>query len=223
MSMNLQLKQADAAGLARYLRDGVDEGDLDIVADFEGLGGDAGLDFEAVEQWLEERRKTAPNDPMAAQIAMARESFAARRADPQGEGPNAGQSKPERAPGLDLHKSWHMLHYVFTGSAWEGETPAATLLLGGQEVGEDLGYGPARVLSAEDTAGFARYLDSLDLDQLFGRLDPGAMRALDIYCAPDNDDEVADLGDDLEHYFPQLRAFVADAAKKANGLLIWMA
>lgn len=176
MSMTLQLKQANAADIARHLRDGVDEDDLDNSDAHVGFG--AGI-------------------------------------------PGAG-IKRGGAQGLDLHKSWHMLHYLFTGTAWEGDAPAATLLLGGQEVGEDMGYGPARVLPVADTAEFAKYLDGLDLEKLYERLDAAAMRALEIYCAPDDDDDVAELGDDLEHYFPQLRAFVADAAQKGNGLLIWM-
>ena len=55
----------------------------------------------------------------------------------------------EAGPGgeLDLDKAWHGIHFLLTGSAWEGEEPLCYLLAGGQEVGdEDVGYGPARVL-----------------------------------------------------------------------------
>lgn len=218
MSMNLQLKQANAGDLSRYLRDGVDEDDFDFGA---GMDFGAGLDFRAVEHWPEEREKAVPNDPMAARIAMAREHLA-RLDAPRGSPATPGPAKTERTPQLDLHKSWHMLHYLFTGTAWEGETPAATLLLGGQEVGEGMGYGPARVLSATDTAKFAGFLGGIDLEQLIGRLDVAAMRKLEIYCAPDDDDDM-ELNEDLGVFFPQLQAFVADAAQKGNGLLIWMA
>lgn len=215
MSMTLQMKQANATDIARYLRDGVDEDDLE-----NGSGADVNFEVVGAGQSPDERQKAVPDDPLLAQVVLAQEYFA-RLANLHGGVSGAGV-KRGNTPGLDLHKSWHMLHYLFTGTAWEGEAPAATLLLGGQEVGEDMGYGPARVLSTTDTAKFAEYLDGLDLEHLYERLDAAAMRALEIYCAPDDDDDVAELGDDLEHYFPRLRAFVADAAQKGNGLLIWM-
>lgn len=128
----------------------------------------------------------------------------------------------ESGPALDLHKSWHVLHYLFTGTAWEGEMPAATLLLGGQEVGDDLGYGPARILPAADAARFGRFLDGVDLEQLAPRLDAKAMQKLDIYGAPQGDDDAMDLRVELDHYLPKLQAFMAAAAQKNSGLLIWM-
>jgi hypothetical protein len=39
---------------------------------------------------------------------------------------------------------------------------------------------------------------------------------MDIYCADD------DCEEDLNHYFPQLKSYVSDAAAKGQGLVIWM-
>jgi hypothetical protein len=47
---------------------------------------------------------------------------------------------------LDLQKSWHMLHYLFTGSIDDMRSPAAALL-SGEELGEDIGYGPVRCMA----------------------------------------------------------------------------
>ena len=44
---------------------------------------------------------------------------------------------------LELDKSWHVLHFLFTGHPSHGPMPAAALLSGGREIGDDLGYGPA--------------------------------------------------------------------------------
>lgn len=58
---------------------------------------------------------------------------------------------------VDLDKSWHGLHFLFTGTAWEGEEPACFLVLGGEGIGNDVGYGPARVLMPDDVGRFAAF------------------------------------------------------------------
>lgn len=123
---------------------------------------------------------------------------------------------------LDLHKSWHMLHFLFTGTAWEGDAPANTLLAGGRSVGGDLGYGPARFVSAAETSAFDRYLSSLSLSALERRIDPGAMARLEIYCTDMDDGDASELVDDVEHYFPRLKDYVASAATRGHGMAIWM-
>lgn len=73
-------------------------------------------------------------------------------------------------PELDLGKSWHALHYPLTGTAWEiGDAAASTAILGGDEVGEDSGYGPARVLGPESVRAIAADLDAIDIDTLHMR------------------------------------------------------
>jgi hypothetical protein len=117
---------------------------------------------------------------------------------------------------LELDKSWHVLHYLFTGRAWDGPMPAAALLTGGRELGEDLGYGPARALSAKETQAFAQFLASQSETALAKKINVPSMQRLEIYAADDDSPE------DLNHYFPQLKSYVADAAAKGQGLLIWM-
>jgi hypothetical protein len=39
-----------------------------------------------------------------------------------------GAAAPARPPVLDLHKSWHMFHFVFTGRAQGGEPPGSLLM-----------------------------------------------------------------------------------------------
>lgn len=133
-----------------------------------------------------------------------------------------GDDAPEA---LDLHKSWHMLHYLFTGTAWEGSAPANTLLVGGRDVGEDLGYGPARIIDPKATRAFAAFLEPLDIDDLRPRLNLRKMAALDIYCAGDPEDEgdLIELEEDLGNYFPMLREYVLAAASRREALAVWMA
>lgn len=124
-------------------------------------------------------------------------------------------------PVLDLHKSWQVLHYLFTGTAWEGKAPANALLLGGREVGEDLGYGPVRVLDPRETADFARYLSALSLAKLEQALNLEAMIGLDLYgCDEDTSEE--EVMEEIEHYFPMLQTYVAEAAGRGRSLAVWM-
>lgn len=49
-------------------------------------------------------------------------------------------------PELDLDKTWHGIHYLLTGTAWEISAGADAAILGGDDIGEDNGYGPPRLL-----------------------------------------------------------------------------
>jgi hypothetical protein len=214
MSMTLYLKHASAQDLARFACEGVE--DVDI-----GVGDESDLADEGFSRLKELELLFVAGEGRAAFSPIAREMLVEHLDLMRRRGFDAKPTGTPRAPVLDLHKSWHMLHFLFTGDAWEGELPAATLLAGGREVGEDLGYGPPRMLSQEETTRFARFLEGLDLAALSTRLDGKAMKALGVYCAEDAE-SIADLREDLARYFPRLRAFVMDAAGKGRGLLIWM-
>jgi hypothetical protein len=134
----------------------------------------------------------------------------------------AAASDADRSRILDLHKSWHVLHYLFTGEA-EGGAPPANALLGGRALGEAMGHGPPRLHEPAATAAFARFLAPLTVAELQRRIDIARMSALGIYCAADeNAGGAPDLSDDVEFYFPLLQEFVAAAAKSGNGMLVWL-
>lgn len=210
MGMNLMIRRSTSADLERYRRQGVDEATL--LGDFDP-GQLSGRGFGGSVVQLFGRMMGGPGG--------ASGGFSG------GQGVGGDVAEPTRpVPVCDLHKSWQIFHFAFTGTAWEGDMPAATLLAG-DEVGDDLGYGPARVITVAETAAFARFLAGLDVEAVMERLDLPKMRKLDIYCVADepNADDEADmmeLVDDIEHYFPELQAYVADAARRGEGLLIWM-
>lgn len=57
---------------------------------------------------------------------------------------------------IDLDKTWHALHYLFTGTAWAGDFPACFLVSSGEPVGDvDVGYGPARSFTPAQTKAIA--------------------------------------------------------------------
>jgi hypothetical protein len=124
----------------------------------------------------------------------------------------------------DLDKAWHGLHFLFTGSDWEGDPPASFLLNWGDTVGDvDVGYGPARTLTSEQVREIAAYLADTAEAQLRSRFDQQRMIDLAIY--PDIWNR--DLDDDdtlgyLMHYYAALQKYVAETADRGWGLVVWI-
>jgi hypothetical protein len=120
---------------------------------------------------------------------------------------------------LDLDKQWHALHGVLTGTAWDTDPPCGRAVLGGVEFGEDLGYGPPRLLGATEVAEVAAELDRLGVDGFAAAVSPEHLDALDVY--PNG----VDWGDPEEQEylvesFEQLRAFYRQAADAGQALII---
>src|SRR5437763_1889481 len=94
--------------------------------------------------------------------------------------------------GLSLEKSWHSLHYLLTGSAQEVDSPLGNAILGGKEIGPDLGYGPARFLDARQVQEVSSALSKVSNDDLARRFDLRAINAAKVYaCDDDGDLELA--------------------------------
>jgi hypothetical protein len=125
---------------------------------------------------------------------------------------------------LDLDKAWHALHFLFTGSNWEGPFPEGFLVSAGEPVGDvDVGYGPARSFTPEEVEKIALFLTNIDEAKLRGRLDPIKMAELDIYPSVWSsetklDDEWAYMNDALQ----RMRMFVREAASKRMALLVYI-
>jgi hypothetical protein len=122
-------------------------------------------------------------------------------------------------PELDLGKSWHAIHYLLTGTAWEiGDSAAGAAILGGDEIGEDGGYGPARVLGAESVRAIAAGLEAMDVETLRARFDPNAMAAAQIY--PNIWDRGAADFNGLAAHFAELHLFYSAAAENGEAVLL---
>jgi hypothetical protein len=121
-----------------------------------------------------------------------------------------------------LDKAWHGIHYLLTGTAWEGDPPLNFLVSGGQEVGEeDVGYGPARTLTPGETREIAGALAAVSDDQLRARFAPGEMMRLEIYPEIwDRDPAEDDTLGYLIAYVGQLRAILASVVARGHGLLV---
>jgi hypothetical protein len=121
---------------------------------------------------------------------------------------------------LDLNKSWHGLHWLLCESAWEGEEPLRSAILGGEEVGEDLGYGAARVVAPERVREVASALAMLSVAQVMKRFDGKSMDAAEIYPGGFAEDD--SWAEEMEENFERLRKFYAAAAKEGDAVLSWL-
>lgn len=130
------------------------------------------------------------------------------------------------APGevdtIDLDKAWHGIHFMLTSTAWEGEPPLNFLMQGGTVIGEvEVGYGPARGMTAAEVQAVAEALAGIDEAFIRARFDPARMMQLDIYPGIWDRDRAEDdsFGYCME-YFGALRTFVMRAAERGVGLII---
>jgi hypothetical protein len=122
---------------------------------------------------------------------------------------------------LDVDKAWHGLHFLLTGSAWEGSFPLNFIVAGGEEVGDDLGYGPARGLTSGDVRTIDAALQPLAPDELGQRFDAERMTELQIYpfgWSHDPDGEREYLLD----FYSDLRAFIRRTAEQGHALLVYL-
>lgn len=118
---------------------------------------------------------------------------------------------------VDLDKTWHGIHWLLTGSHDPTDDVTSEVIFGGQPVGEDRGYGPARLLDPERVRAVASILRALPADELRQRVDLEAMSAADLY--PDIWDEADVFDEYLAPAYDELRAFYADAAHEGQAVI----
>lgn len=118
---------------------------------------------------------------------------------------------------VDIDKAWHGVHRLLTGSGGPTTAAESDVIVGGEPFGEDLGFGPARLVSIEGVDRVAQVLANPDTESLQVRMDPAAMKRAEIYPAMWDEDHVLD-----EYLLPalqELRSFY-DAAAKAGEAVI---
>lgn len=120
---------------------------------------------------------------------------------------------------LDIDKAWHGLHFLLTGSGEPTNDIRSKAIFGGKEIGDDVGYGPARLLTANEVKTIARALKSETSEKLRARYDPKRMDALGIYPGIWVRDGTEALHYLLENY-AALVAFYEKSAAAGHAILI---
>lgn len=126
---------------------------------------------------------------------------------------------------IDLEKAWHGIHFLLTGSQWEGKEPLCYLVAGGKTIGDiDVGYGPARALTSKQVASFNIALSGISSDNLRQRYDPQALKKAEIYPEIwDNDPAEDDALGYLVEMFEDLKAFVEKTSEQKKGMVVYIA
>lgn len=119
---------------------------------------------------------------------------------------------------VDLATSWHGVHYLLTGTAWDTSTTLGLAVLGGREVGDDVGYGPPRLLEPGEVREIATALADVDHELLRQRFDPGAFAGAEIY--PTGIWNEAAFDDYLLPHLADLTQFYSDAAQSGSAVLL---
>lgn len=132
--------------------------------------------------------------------------------------PDDGEGEPDNY--TDVDKAWHGIHYLLNGNGDPGEGPLGQAIMGGKAIGDDLGYGPARILRPDQVRVIAGAL--IDESLLRSRYAPQAMEAAGIYpvriWVRDGDEALDYL---VEHY-RELVAFYRAAAARGDGVVLWL-
>jgi hypothetical protein len=135
--------------------------------------------------------------------------------------PDDGDGEPPNY--IDLDKAWHGVHYLLTGQAYGGQEPEALAVVGGEEFGPEVGYGPARFLTSEQVTKVASALSALTPEILGSRFNPEDMEAKEIYPSTI---WVRDGKEGLSYVldgYQQLQVFYRDAASRGEAVIQWIA
>jgi hypothetical protein len=122
----------------------------------------------------------------------------------------------------DIHKAWHAIHYVLTGSPEGGTEPNCYLLEGGVPLGppDDMEDQP-RLLNPDQVQAFDGVLQPINrLSVLRQRFDHERMVAAGVYSMNEGEDEVEEDLEFTAHFFRLLRKFVHRAATAGQGVII---
>lgn len=121
-----------------------------------------------------------------------------------------------------LDKAWHGIHFLLTGSAWEGDAPLHFLVAGGEEVKDsDVGYGPGRVFTSAQVKDIDAALQAISKEEFESRYDPVGMMEANIYPNIwDRDEEEDDLLEYVSDNFVRLKQYIHTIAGKGMGMVV---
>jgi hypothetical protein len=120
---------------------------------------------------------------------------------------------------LDIDKTWHIIHFLLNGHAWEGDGPLFDAVLGGSHLtDEDLGYGPPRFLEPAEVVATAQALDHLSAEELWSRFDESRVREAELYWSTDAGSKEYALGK-----YEALRSFFRATVERGAAAILWLA
>jgi hypothetical protein len=123
---------------------------------------------------------------------------------------SGGARASGKGASISIDKAWHGVHYLLCGKVEPGSDLASQAVMGGTEIGDDLGYGPARYFDAAKVAEIAREMSRPNLEaEMDARWDADKMASLGIYPGQFVESEDRQW---LMDAFRNLRQFYVDAS-----------
>ena len=131
-----------------------------------------------------------------------------------------GLAALQGSPCCRLDKTWGAIHFMLTGTAYEGTLPEAFLLEGGEclREPEDESDAPPRWIVETMVPGIDDVLRQIDDKELAQHCDIAAMVAADVYSVCEGDAD--DLMEELSTVLLALKELVATAAETRHALII---
>lgn len=121
-------------------------------------------------------------------------------------------------PTLLLPHTWHALHFLLCGDAWDGPEPLNHAILGGALLEDDLG---PRVLGPDLVARVAAALFPINIPAIVADFRPQEFEAHDIY--PGNWQLSPEWPQRFAHDLAALRDFYQERSAAGHGVLILIA
>ena len=119
-----------------------------------------------------------------------------------------------------IDKTWHVIHFVLTGG--ERDTVLAKMIFSENYVnGEDMGYGPAALVTPEEVNEINLALKGIAKEWFRERFFVRDMFANEIYPVMEGEDE-NDFFEYVYHYFEEAKAFFEEAAKDGQCVLFFI-
>ena len=115
---------------------------------------------------------------------------------------------------VDLDKAWHGIHFLLTGSAEPNGSLASKVIMGGEDIGPHLGYGPAQLLTVQEVRDIANLLQTETPDKLAARYEPAALARAGIYPDVIWEREKQAALDYVIKYYKDLITFYSNVAAK---------
>ncbi len=161
---------------------------------------------------------------------------AAEEPAPKGKKKKSSTSRPSKAKAAalelathegmrcDLDKAWHGIHYLLTGTAWEGTPPLDFLVEGGHQVGQiDPEHGPVRAFRHDEVRTIYEAVSVMGPYELRKRFNPRDMAAKEIYPdiwtkAPNEEESLRYLMDNLD----RLRGYLRETLDSGFGVLVFL-
>ena len=121
---------------------------------------------------------------------------------------------------IDIDKTWHIIHFLLTGTLEGASWPLCGAVLGGTPLcASEVGYGSIRYLIPHEVREVAAALAMIPGDELARQFDLEMLQGLDIY--PGVGRSTAEELDYILPYYSDLVDFFQEAAEARDAILLF--